>query len=111
MIKPLCRNWRRADGEAGKVAARGRVPGANSCRQRGHFPGASQMISGWDGHTHPLMTACFCANLNIVPLLALEYSGYSRTLLRRRALVITDTEEKLMAAAAMMGLSRMPNHG
>ena len=29
----------------------------------------------------------------------------------RRALVTTDTEEKLMAAAAMMGLSRMPNQG
>lgn len=37
--------------------------------------------------------------------------GYNCARLRRRALVITDTEEKLMAAAAIMGLSKMPNQG
>ncbi len=31
--------------------------------------------------------------------------------LRRNALLMTDTELRLMAAAAMMGLSKMPNTG
>jgi len=35
----------------------------------------------------------------------------SRSFFNRRALVITDTELKLMAAAAMIGLSKMPNQG
>jgi hypothetical protein len=38
-------------------------------------------------------------------------NGYNCVRCRRRALVITDTEEKLMAAAAIMGLSKMPNQG
>ena len=36
---------------------------------------------------------------------------YIFAFLSRRALVITDTDEKLMAAAAMMGLSKIPNNG
>jgi len=36
---------------------------------------------------------------------------YSFTFLRRSALVITETELKLMAAAAKMGLSRIPKNG
>lgn len=36
---------------------------------------------------------------------------YSRTRCRRRALPITETEERLMAAAAMMGVRRTPNTG
>jgi hypothetical protein len=36
---------------------------------------------------------------------------YNRTRLKRRALLITETELKLIAAAASMGLSRMPNKG
>ena len=42
------------------------------------------------------------------------YTGFqyhSFTWRRRRALVITETELKLMAAAARMGLSRMPKNG
>lgn len=34
-----------------------------------------------------------------------------RTALRRRALAITETELRLIAAAAMIGLSRMPKTG
>ena len=37
--------------------------------------------------------------------------AYSFTFLSRSALLITDTELKLMAAAAMMGLRRIPNLG
>jgi hypothetical protein len=37
--------------------------------------------------------------------------AYSFTLRRRRALAITETELKLMAAAAKMGLSRIPKNG
>jgi len=36
---------------------------------------------------------------------------YRRSILSRRALPITDTELRLIAAAANMGLSRMPNAG
>lgn len=36
---------------------------------------------------------------------------YNRTRRRRRALLTTDTELKLMAAAAIMGLSNRPNTG
>jgi hypothetical protein len=36
---------------------------------------------------------------------------YNFALLSRSAFVITDTELKLIAAAAMIGLSRMPNLG
>jgi hypothetical protein len=36
---------------------------------------------------------------------------YSLAWRRRRALVITETELKLMAAAAKMGLSRIPKNG
>ena len=36
---------------------------------------------------------------------------YSRTVRRRRALPITETELRLMAAAAIIGLSRSPNTG
>jgi len=36
---------------------------------------------------------------------------YSLAWRRRRALVMTDTELKLIAAAAKMGLSRMPKNG
>jgi hypothetical protein len=46
-------------------------------------------------------------HLNVVPLNA----RYSLAFLSRSALVITDTELKLMAAAAMIGLSRIPNLG
>jgi hypothetical protein len=35
---------------------------------------------------------------------------YKRTVRRRRALPTTDTELKLMAAAAIMGLSRIPKN-
>ncbi len=38
-------------------------------------------------------------------------SGYSFAWRRRRALVITETELKLMAAAAKMGLSSRPKKG
>ena len=38
-------------------------------------------------------------------------AGHSFTLLSLSALLITDTELKLMAAAAMMGLSNIPNLG
>ncbi len=44
-------------------------------------------------------------------LLARVEGRYSFAFLRRSAFVITDTELKLIAAAAMMGLSRMPNLG
>jgi hypothetical protein len=37
--------------------------------------------------------------------------AYNFTLRRRSAFVITDTELKLMAAAAKMGLSRSPKNG
>jgi hypothetical protein len=36
---------------------------------------------------------------------------YKRTLRRRSALAITDTELKLMAAAAKIGLRRIPKNG
>ena len=36
---------------------------------------------------------------------------HSRTARRRRALAITETELRLMAAAAMIGLKRMPKAG
>jgi hypothetical protein len=36
---------------------------------------------------------------------------YSFTILRRREFEITDTELKLIAAAARIGLSRMPKKG
>jgi hypothetical protein len=72
---PVFRNWRRVDGAAGKVAATGMVPGSNSRRQRGHFPGAFQMTSGWDGHTHPLMKPYFGSEVTISNLRAFESSG------------------------------------
>jgi len=40
-----------------------------------------------------------------------DVMGYSFTFRRRRALLITETELKLMAAAAMMGLRSNPNLG
>ena len=39
------------------------------------------------------------------------YCSHNLTFLNRSAFVITDTDEKLIAAAAMMGLSRIPNSG
>ena len=43
---------------------------------------------------------------------ARSYKGlYNFIRFRRRAFVITDTELKLMAAAAIIGLSRMPKNG
>jgi hypothetical protein len=75
------------------------------------IPGASQMTSGCDEHTHPSMRPCLGSDLNIANLLRFEVQDYRSTVLRRRALVITDTEEKLMAAAAMTGLRRMPVQG
>jgi hypothetical protein len=49
----------------------------------------------------------------ILRILTPSGPGYSASLTRRRrkALVITDTELKLIAAAAMIGESRMPNAG
>ena len=38
-------------------------------------------------------------------------SGYSSTFRRRKEFVMTETELKLMAAAAIIGLSRMPKRG
>ncbi len=38
-------------------------------------------------------------------------TSYTRNLRKRRALPMTDTELKLMAAAAIIGLSRMPKNG
>ena len=40
-----------------------------------------------------------------------EYPCYSLTFLKRSEFVITDTELKLMAAAARIGLSSKPNNG
>jgi homoaconitase/3-isopropylmalate dehydratase large subunit len=37
--------------------------------------------------------------------------SYNRTFRKRSEFVITDTELKLMAAAAIMGLSRIPKNG
>jgi hypothetical protein len=49
-----------------------------------------------------------------IKLLPAENKGtgrYNRARRRRRALPITDTELKLIAAAAIIGLSRMPKNG
>ena len=41
----------------------------------------------------------------------MKFSGFPYFLLSLKALVITDTELKLMAAAAIMGLSKIPKKG
>ena len=41
----------------------------------------------------------------------LQISDYTRARLRRKALAITETELKLIAAAASIGLSKIPKNG
>jgi hypothetical protein len=48
---------------------------------------------------------------NDAPLFSRNYSTERFTLRKRRALVITETELKLIAAAAIMGLSSSPKNG
>ncbi len=57
-----------------------------------------------------------CASSTVLEILRLCFPpdftvGYSFTLLSLSALMITDTELKLIAAAAKIGLSRIPNLG
>ena len=58
----------------------------------------------------PLQIPSQCCRLPVT-ISSLILIVYNRARLSRSALVITDTELKLIAAAAMIGLSRMPKIG
>ena len=47
----------------------------------------------------------------LLGLTQLNARPYKRALRKRRALAITETDDRLIAAAAMMGLRRSPKNG
>ena len=54
-----------------------------------------------------------CDGLGQLPWNSIPHRGFNHTISRRslRALIMTDTELKLMAAAAMIGLKSRPKNG
>jgi ribose/xylose/arabinose/galactoside ABC-type transport system permease subunit len=66
----------------------------------------SWVTSGWNATVKPIQQLLLAFGMVFGFI-----DGYSCARRRRRALVITETEEKLMAAAAIMGLSKIPNQG
>ena len=79
----------------------GHVEALEECRHEGHAPGRLRVEQGQHEHEGAYDEQGQCEALQEA----------SSTLRRRRALVMTETELRLMAAAASMGSSRMPNAG
>ena len=57
------------------------------------------------------LRAAFNARVFRTEIRFAQRSGYSLTVRKRSALAITETELKLIAAPAIIGLRRMPNNG